>query len=111
MGYREEPDGTRVYDHGKRYRPLALEDRKYRKFPKGTQWHGGKPFGPLPLLPMDEREMPGTVPDEDAAQHTIGCLCPYCKVERVRRMKRRRYRIKLARDDRPIPESPAPDAR
>lgn len=105
MGYVEEPDGTRVYDHGKRYKPLALHERKYRKFPKGTQWFGGKPYGPLDLLDEEEREdIPPTVPDEEAATHMLGCLCRYCKVERVRRLKRKRYGLQLRKDDRPIVE-------
>ena len=91
MGYRLEPDGTRVYDHGKRYKPLALEDRKYRKFPPGTKWFGGKPFGPLQLLPDDQRpEIPFTRPDSDGIAHELGCGCSLCKTPRVRQKKRER---------------------
>ena len=88
MGYVEEPDGTRVYDKGRRYKPVPLEERKYRKFPKGTIWHGGQPFGPLPLLPDEKRRLPATVPDAETKTHQLGCLCWYCQFEVVRRKKR-----------------------
>jgi hypothetical protein len=90
VGYVEEPDGTRVYDHGKRYKPLALHERKYRKFPAGTIWHGGKPFGPLSLLPDSERLFPATRSDDEAAKHQLGCRCVSCSVPRVQKLKRKR---------------------
>jgi hypothetical protein len=95
VGYVEEPDGTRVYDHGKRYKPVPPEQRKYRSFPKGTIWHGGKPFGPLPLRPDSERLFPQTRPDEDAAKHQLGCGCESCGVPRVQRLKRERIYAEL----------------
>jgi len=101
MAYTELEDGTRVYSNGFRYKPVPLEQRKYRKFPPGTQWHGGKPYGPLPLLPDDDRDMPATRPDEEAAQHTLGCTCDFCKVPRVQRLKRERLGIKARVDRRP----------
>jgi hypothetical protein len=100
MAYRELEDGTRVYSNGFKYKPVPLDKRRNRKYPDGTQWHGGKPYAPLPLLPEDERVKPYTRPDEEAVQHHVGCACRSCQVPRVRRLKRVRLGIR-ARVDRP----------
>jgi hypothetical protein len=83
------PDGTKVYTNGFRYTPVPEDKRKYRKFPPGTQWMHGKPFGPLPVLPDDDRELPWTRPDSEAIDtHKLGCMCRMCRdVDRVKRLK------------------------
>jgi hypothetical protein len=102
MAYEELEDGTRVYRNGFRYKPVPLEQRKYRKFPTGTQWYGGQPFGPKNFLPDDKRAMPATIPDDLAAEHKLGCLCQYCRVERVQRLKRQQWGIRVAKDNRAL---------
>lgn len=91
MGYRIEPDGTRVYDKGYRYQPKT--GKKYRKVqPDETRFHGVF-YGPLDVLPMSARTMPWTRPDEEAVGHPLGCICRMCKtVPRVRRLRQKRFR-------------------
>jgi len=101
MGYRTEADGTRVYDHGKRYKPLADDERKYgRRKPADAEERGAVRFAgnwyyPLDTLPDERRALPWTRPDEEAAMHRLGCLCRMCtEVPRVRLLKRKRYGLK-----------------
>lgn len=94
MSYRTEPDGTRVYSHGLRYRPVPDEERKYRRrkpdHPEAVRFRANW-FLPLPVLPEDERTFPWTRPDEEAIDHALGCLCFMCRtVDRVKRKKRDR---------------------
>lgn len=97
MGYRTEPDGTRVYDKGHRYKPLADHERKYRRLKpadaeeRGALRFAGNWYYPLELLPEDARVTPWTRPDEEAIGHKLGCLCFMCRtVPRVRKKKRAR---------------------
>lgn len=101
MGYVEEPDGTRVYDHGKRYKPLALHERKYRVLKpvdadeRGATRFAGKWWYPLDVLPDAERALPWTRPDEEGGMHQLGCLCYMCRNSpRVRKLKRKRLGLK-----------------
>lgn len=98
MTYRTEPDGTRVYEKGHRYKPLALSERKYRKLkPDDADEAGAVSFHglwyyPLEVLPEEEREFPWTRDDAEFAAHKVGCLCRMClTVPNVTRMKR--YRL------------------
>ena len=97
MTYRTEPDGTRVYAKGHRYKPLELSERKYRRLkPDDAEQRGALPFHgnwyyPLEVLPEAERTFPWTRPDEEAIAHRLGCLCHMCRnVLRVMRKKRER---------------------
>lgn len=97
--YRTEPDGTRVYPHGHRYRPLSDEERVYaRRKPADAEERGavrwrGNWYYPLDVLEDEQRELPWTRPDEEAAGHQLGCRCLMCRtVPRVRRLKRERVR-------------------
>ena len=95
-----EPDGTRVYSNGVRYRPLSPEQRTYavRKpdVPGAVRYHG-KWYVPLPVLPAEARVMPATRPDEEAYEHmnrTAMCMCEVCRrpaAERWRRKWRREH--------------------
>lgn len=96
--YRTEPDGTRVYEKGHRYRPLEDHERKYRRLkPADAAERGAVPFAgkwwyPLELLPEEKREFPVTREDAEFAAHKLGCLCQPCRTNpNVRRMKR--YRV------------------
>ena len=98
MGYRTEADGTRVYAHGHRYKPLADDERKYgRRKPADAEERGAVRFAgnwyyPLDTLPDEARALPWTRPDEEAIDtHVLGCLCRMCtQVPRVKRKKRDR---------------------
>ena len=58
-------DGTRVYSNGTRYKPKALEDRKYRvRKIEGAIFFRGEWFLPLDLADPAERVMPETRPDQ-----------------------------------------------
>lgn len=99
MTYRTEPDGTRVYAKGHRYRPLSDEERVYaRRKPADAESRGAVRFAgnwyyPLEVLPDEQRAMPWSRPDEEAAGHHFGCQCYMCRtVPRVRRLKRERIR-------------------
>jgi hypothetical protein len=99
MTYRTEPDGTRVYAKGWRYKPLPDSERVYgRRKPddaveRGAVRFAGNWYYPLPVVPDEERALPWTRPDEEAAGHQLGCQCFMCRtVPRVRRLKRARVR-------------------
>lgn len=99
MTYRVEPDGTRVYAKGWRYKPLSDDERVYaRRKPvdaaeRGAVRFAGNWYYPLDVLPDEERALPWTRPDEEAASHSFGCMCFMCRtVPRVRRLKRERVR-------------------
>lgn len=98
MTYRTEPDGTRVYEKGHRYKPLADHERKYRRLKpadaeaRGAERFAGKWWYPLELLPEGQRTFPWTRDDAEFAAHELGCLCQPCRTNpNVRRMKR--YRV------------------
>lgn len=81
---RVEPDGTRVYAKGLRYKPKPPEERTYavRKpdDPRAVRW-GGQWLLPLPLLEEADRVMPATRPDSDAYDHmsrNANCRCQVC---------------------------------
>ena len=103
MTYTVEPDGTRVYPKGWRYKPLEDHERKYRRLkPPDAAERGAVPFRgrwwyPLDVLPDEQRgRVPWTRPDEEAIQHQFGCLCHMCRtVPRVRRLKRERVLAKV----------------
>jgi hypothetical protein len=96
--YRTEPDGTRVYPKGWRYKPLEDDERVYgRRKPadaieRGAVRFAGNWYYPLEVLPDEQRgRVPWTRPDEEAIEHQFGCLCHMCRtVPRVRRKKRAR---------------------
>jgi hypothetical protein len=97
LTYRTEPDGTRVYAHGHRYKPLELSERKTRRLkPDDAEERGALPFHglwyyPLDVLPEEQRTFPWTRPDEEAIAHKLGCLCYMCRyVPRVKLKKRAR---------------------
>lgn len=101
MGYRTEADGTRIYEHGKRYKPLADHERKYgRRKPADAEERGAVRFAgdwyyPLDVLDDQARRLPWTRPDEEGATHPVGCLCRMCQhVPRVRRLKRKRLGLR-----------------
>jgi hypothetical protein len=78
---RVEADGTRVYAEGKRYRPVAPEQRKNRVLkpdhPDAVRFHGNW-FLPLELAPDEARDMPATRPDEETLEHRAWCRCEVC---------------------------------
>ena len=96
MSYRVEPDGTRVYKNGHRYKPLSPEERTYRSLKPadadergairfhGTWWY------PLDVLPDDERVLPFTRPDSEGYLHDFGCRCLVCKDNKRVLAKKRR---------------------
>jgi hypothetical protein len=98
--YTVEPDGTRVYAKGHRYRPLSDSERVYaRRKPVDAEERGAVRFAgnwyyPLEVLPEEARpSLPWTRPDEEAIGHQLGCLCFMCRtVPRVRHKKRARVR-------------------
>ena len=99
VSYRVEPDGTRVYDKGHRYKPLEDSERVYaRRKPvdadeRGAVRFAGNWYYPLEVLPEEARVLPWTRPDEEAIGHQLGCLCFMCRtVPRVRAKKRARVR-------------------
>lgn len=101
--YRTEPDGTRVYDNGMRYKPVADADRKYKRHkpddPRAVrfrdQW-----FLPLELLDDAARAWPETVPDEVTLEHRARCTCRVCRRPQAAVLWRRR-RAREARGARP----------
>jgi hypothetical protein len=95
--YTTEPDGTRVYAKGWRYKPLELHERKYRVLKpadaeeRGAERFAGKWWYPLDLVPDEARAWPWTRDDAEAVEHELGCLCHVCRtVDRVKRLKRER---------------------
>lgn len=99
MGYVELEDGTRVYDHGKRYKPLSDEERVLRRRKPAdaeergaVRWRGDWLY-PLPLQDEELRKMPFTRPDTEAVMHQLGCLCVQCRtVPWVRKTRKQRFR-------------------
>jgi len=95
MTYRVEPDGTRVYPKGWRYKPLEDSERIYgRRKPadaveRGAVRFAGNWYYPIELLPDEARVHPWTRDDAEAIEHRFGCLCHPCRtVPRVKRLKR-----------------------
>ena len=73
---RTEPDGTRVYSNGVRYKPKKppVDRRGAVRF--GNRW-----YPPLLVLSDPCRTMPETRPDTDAYEHakvTLLCMCAVC---------------------------------
>ena len=91
--YRTEADGTRVYDGGMRYKPVADADRKYRRHkpddPRAVRF-GPHWFLPLELLDDAERVWPETVPDEATLEHRARCTCRVCRRPQAASLWRRR---------------------
>lgn len=79
---RTEPDGTRVYADGRRYKPLAPEQRKNGvnrpDHPEAVRFHT-RWFLPLQLLDDARRAMPATRPDDQTLEHRASCLCEVCQ--------------------------------
>lgn len=79
------PDGSVEYYYPgngrKRYTPVPLEERKYRKLkpddPRAV-YYNGVWFLPLELLADGVRSMPETRPDEDCVWHALLCECHAC---------------------------------
>lgn len=97
---RTEPDGTRVYATGQRYKPRTLEERKYGvnkpDDPRAVRFHG-KWFLPLELLPDEQRgPVPETRPDTDAYEHSLLCQCDVCCRPEAVRWRRKQIK-ELAR--------------
>jgi hypothetical protein len=81
---RTEPDGTRVYSNGTRYKPKAPTERAYavRKpdNPRAVRWRG-QWLLPIVVLPDEQRVWPETRSDEEAYEHravTANCRCRVC---------------------------------
>lgn len=90
---RTEPDGTRVYADGHRYRPKADHERVYARRkpddPRAVRW-GGRWLLPLEVLPDEARAMPETRPDTDAYDHMPRpCACEVCARPQAERWQRR----------------------
>jgi hypothetical protein len=81
VSYVELEDGTRVYDHGLQYKPLAPEERKYKvrkpDDPRAVRFKGDWLL-PLPLLPDENRVWPETVADDETLRHKAWCRCYVC---------------------------------
>ena len=60
---RKEPDGTLVYTNYLRYKPVPVEQRKYKRHkpddPRAVRFHDTW-YLPLELLPDEERVLPDT---------------------------------------------------
>jgi hypothetical protein len=60
-------DGTRLYSNGVKYKPVPVEERKYKvrkpDDPRAVRFRGDW-FVPIDLLDEDSRVMPSTVPDQ-----------------------------------------------
>ncbi len=106
MTYRTEPDGTRVYKSGHRYRPVAPEARRNRvrkpDHPAAVRFRGDW-FLPLQTLPEEARTMPETRPDEETLEHRASCRCQVCvrpaAVQLWRRARRRRAHYSAPSED------------
>ena len=93
---RTEPDGTRVYADGHRYKPKAPEERAYARRkpddPRAVRFHGTW-YLPLEVLPDERRPpVPETVPDEETLQHPASCICPVCRRPQARVLRQRERR-------------------
>lgn len=55
-------------------------------------WFNSRWYPELDVLDDDEREMPETVPDEEAYDHRFGCMCRACRRPEARHYKRARVR-------------------
>lgn len=90
--YRTEPDGTRVYTTGNRYKPVAEEDRVLGRrkpdHPEAVRFYG-RWFLPLDLLPDEARTMPETLPDALTLEHRAWCTCEVCQRPQARILWRR----------------------
>lgn len=82
---RVEPDGTRVYTSGVRYKPKKIAERAYdirkpddpRAVRFGSDW-----YVPFEVLPDEARIFPETVPDDVAYEHAaraLPCRCGPCQ--------------------------------
>lgn len=95
--YRTEPDGTRVYPKGLRYKPIGNRGVNKPDDPN-AEYLNGRWYLPLPLLPPEQRTMPPTRPDEDAYDHMAKprpCKCDVCARPESQRWKQ------LWRDEHP----------
>lgn len=96
---RTEPDGTRVYADGCRYKPLPPEERKYGvnkpDHPDAVRFHGAW-FVPLPLLPEETRELPPTREDAETLEHRAACRCEVCQRPQAQQLWKRRRRREYA---------------
>jgi hypothetical protein len=80
------PDGTIRYKykgHGAvYYKPPAESERKNRRHkpdaPGYVLFHDDW-YGPLPLIPDEDRVLPETVPDGLGVRHRAWCRCKVCK--------------------------------
>lgn len=92
---RIEPDGTRVYVSGHRYKPKAPEERAYAinkpDDPRAVRFHG-KWFLPLEVIPDEQRVWPETRPDTDAYEHSLLCQCDVCCRPEAARWRRKQIR-------------------
>jgi hypothetical protein len=84
-GVLELEDGTRVYKNYVRYKPVPLDQRKYKvnkpDDPSAFRHHGYWLL-PLPLIDDEARSMPETRPDTDAYDHMTKprkCKCVPCQ--------------------------------
>jgi hypothetical protein len=93
------PDGTRVYSNGTKYKPKRPEERINKILKpeiEGVVWWGGRWCPPLVLLQEELRQLPETVPDEEAYEHAAKprrCKCHVCQ-----RPQARKWRMKWKRD-------------
>lgn len=96
---RTEPDGTRVYADGHRYRPKAPQERvngvRKPDHPDAVRFHGDW-FLPLPVLPEEARTMPATRPDDQTLEHRPWCRCEVCRRPEARVLWRRATRRRRA---------------
>ena len=91
-------DGTRKYVGGYTYKPVPLEERKYRvRKPDvpGAVLFQREWWIPLQVQPEPERVMPETVPDTEAYDHAFKprpCRCYVCKRPEAQRWKDAAYK-------------------
>ena len=94
------PDGRRLYSDGHTYTPVPREQRKNRVLrpedPRAVR-RGNRWYLPLPVIPMEQREMPQTRPDDETLRHRALCRCTVC----VRPASKELWRIALRRGSLP----------